>query len=105
MGTGGQQELTRGILELTSMPLVTELWLLPDIDQRSVQADRSTYRGSASVFSPSPLGKDRCGPVALTPDSPFSGERLGSAEGRRGSLGAKGEKDCMASKRFSLLQA
>jgi hypothetical protein len=71
-------------MELTSMPLVTgELWLLPGIDRRSVQAGRSTDRGSASVFSPSPPEKDGCGPAALAPDSPFSGERLGSAEGRR----------------------
>ena len=66
-------------MELTSMPLVTgELWLLPGIDRRSVQAGRSTDRGSASVFSPSLPEKDGCGPAALAPDSPFSGERLGS---------------------------
>ena len=93
----GLVEEAESEMELTSMPLVTgELWIFPGNDRRSVQADHSTGRGSASVFSPSPPGKDGCDPAALAPDSPFSGERLGSAVGRRGLPGTMGEQGCLA---------
>jgi hypothetical protein len=53
----GLVEEAESEMELTSMPLVTgELWLFPGNDRRSVQTDRSTGRGSASVFSLSPPG-------------------------------------------------
>ncbi|CAL8270303.1 unnamed protein product [Boreogadus saida] len=93
----GLVDAAESVMELTSMPLVTgELWLLPGIDRRSVQAGRSTDRGSASVFSPSPPEKDGCGPAPLALDSPFSGERLGSVERRRGLPRTTGGKDCVA---------
>ena len=70
----GLVDEAESVTELTSMHLVTgELWLLPGIDRRSVQAGRSTDRGPASVFSPSPPEKDGCSPAALAPDYPFSG--------------------------------
>ena len=102
--TGLEQELTREngscrrgrVCEGVQKYAFGYWWLLPDIDQQSVQADRSTDKGSASAFSPSPPARDGCGLAALALDSPFSGEQLGSAEGRRGLLGAKGEKDCVA---------
>ena len=94
--------------ELTSMPLVTgELWLLPGIDPRSVLADRSTFRDSASIFSPSPPGEDGCDPPALAPDPPLLKGAVGVSGRKAGITGDQWREGLRGgtSERLSLLDS